>query len=792
MTALLTDNLPLLAGAPNGIKKLRELILELAVRGKLVSQDPSDEPASELLKWIAEEKAQLVAEGKIKKQKALAEIGEEEKPFNLPTNWEWIRLGQLGLVGSSSRVHQKDWQSNGVPFYRAREIVRLSKDGFVENELFISEELYQELSTGESVPKAGDIMLTGVGTIGVPYCVRKTDRFYFKDASVLIFKNYVAENSSYLLKYFISPLWVDTIHAESMGTTVHTLTIARANETLCPLPPLAEQHRIVTKVDELMALCDRLEAQQADAKSAHAQLVQALLDSLTQASDATDFAANWQCLAEHFHTLFTTESSIDALQQALVQLAVMGKLVPQDSMDEPASGLLKRIKAEKQRFLAEGKNRKAKELVTENQPLPPYDIPSGWEWEIMDSIFYISGGLTLGRKITSREMVSRPYLRVANVQRGYLALDVMKEIEVPKDEVSRYLLKMGDLLITEGGDWDKVGRTAIWHDELPECLHQNHVFRARVVTDELESRWAEMYLNSSIAREYFAGSSKQTTNLASINMTQLRSCAFPVPPLAEQRRIIAKLDGLITLCTHLKDQLALARKLNEQLSSVLVERALVADKKINGSTDQEKARTLLAAEIVQKLHCEKRMGRVKLQKVISLAEHVAQLKEIQSKEERYAAGPHDPALMVQVVQALQKNQWFEELELDNRKRFEYRPLSHAGAHRRDYEALWSTMQRQQINELIELMRPWDTARCERVATLYSAWNDLLIEGREANDAAILKEVLHGWNESKLKYSETQWRSELAEMQQQKLLIPTGFGKRTSGGKMVLAGLEVSL
>jgi type I restriction enzyme, S subunit len=114
MTALLTDNLPLLAGAPNGIKKLRELILELAVRGKLVEQDPSDEPASELLKHIAEEKARLVARGTIRKQKPLAEIGEEEKPFNVPTNWEWTRLGELGLVGSSSRVHQKDWQSSGV------------------------------------------------------------------------------------------------------------------------------------------------------------------------------------------------------------------------------------------------------------------------------------------------------------------------------------------------------------------------------------------------------------------------------------------------------------------------------------------------------------------------------------------------------------------------------------------------------------------------------------------------------------------------------------------------------
>ena len=379
---------------------------------------------------------------------------------------------------------------------------------------------------------------------------------------------------------------------------------------------------------------------------------------------------------------------------------------------------------------------------------------------------------------------------VANVQRGHLALDVMKEVEVPADEVSKYRLESGDLLITEGGDWGKVGRTAIWRDELPECLHQNHVFRARALTDEFESRWAEMYLNSTTARDYFAGSSKQTTNLASINMTQLRSCSFPMPPLAEQHRIVAKVDELMTLCDQLKAQLILARQLNEKLAAVLVERALMVEKKVtNAPIDQEMARTLLAAEIVHQLHCEKRMGRVKLQKVISLAEHVARLKEIQSKEARYAAGPHDPALMSQAVQGLRRNQWFEELELDDGKRYEYRPLSQAGTHRPDYEATWSTEQRQQINELIELMRHWDTARCERVATLYSAWNDLLIEGREASEAAILQEVLHGWNESKLKYSEAQWRAELAEMRLHSFLIPTGFGKRTTGGKLTLAGIE---
>ncbi|AZL71397.1 hypothetical protein EJA05_03715 [Pseudomonas oryziphila] len=323
-----------------------------------------------------------------------------------------------------------------------------------------------------------------------------------------------------------------------------------------------------------MALCDRLEARQGDADSAHAQLVQALLNSLTQSRDAGDFAQSWQRLAEHFHTLFITESSIDALTQTLLQLAVMGKLVPQDPGDEPARELCKRIDVAKQRVLIETKARKQKELAVDTLSVLPYSVPNGWEWKTLDSVLYVTGGVTLGRKLAGRKLVIKPYLRVANVQRGHLVLDQIKEVEIPEDELEKYLLSNGDLLITEGGDWDKVGRTAIWRGEISECLHQNHVFRARAVTTEWEPRWAEIYLNSATAREYFAGSSKQTTNLASINMAQLRACAFPLPPLAEQYRIVAKVDQLMALCDQLKARLNQARQVHEHLASALVEQAV--------------------------------------------------------------------------------------------------------------------------------------------------------------------------------------------------------------------------
>jgi len=564
MTALLTDNLPLLAGAPNGIKKLRELILELAVRGKLVEQDASDEPASELLKRIAAEKMRLVAEGKIKKQKPLPETPLDEAPYGVPVNWAWTRLGEItnfGITTKKDEIPDDAWVLDLEDIEKDTSRL-LQKASFFER---------NSLSDKNSFTK-GDVLYGKLRPYLNKVLVAEDDGFCTTE--ILPFRCYGPFVSRYFMIALKSPYFLSYVNARSYGMKMPRLGTEDGRQAFFPLPPLAEQHRIVAKVDELMALCDRLETQQADAASAHAQLVQALLGSLTQTNDATEFDTNWQRLAEHFHTLFSTEPSIDALKQTLLQLAVMGKLVPQDPSDEPASELLKRIQTEKQRLLVEGKSRKQKELLSENIPLPPYGVPNGWEWEILDSILYITGGVTLGRKLAGRKMVSKPYLRVANVQRGHLALDVMKEVEVPEEEVSKYLLKNGDLLITEGGDWDKVGRTAVWRDELPECLHQNHVFRARAMTDEFESRWAEMYLNSTTARDYFAGSSKQTTNLASINMTQLRACAFPVPPLAEQHRIVAKVDQLMALCDQLKTQLSQARQLNQQLASTLVEQAV--------------------------------------------------------------------------------------------------------------------------------------------------------------------------------------------------------------------------
>ncbi|RGP52582.1 restriction endonuclease subunit S [Pseudomonas abyssi] len=791
MTALLTDNLPLLAGAPNGIKKLRELILELAVRGKLVPQDPNDEPARELLKRITEEKARLVAEGKIKKAKPTNE-DLTEISYEIPSTWAVASLGQVveivrGITFPASEK-SKEPEPGRVACLRTANV----QDEIEWDDLLYIRESF--VSRHDQYVEPHDIVMSMANSREL---VGKVALIGAELKQKTTFGGFLGVLRPVLIEPRFVMALLRTPHARgalidsaSQTTNIANVSLGKLRPLPFAIPPLTEQHRIVTKVDELMALCDRLEAQQADADSAHAQLVQALLNSLTQASDADDFAQSWQRLAEHFHTLFTTEPSIDALKQTLLQLAVMGKLVPQDPCDEPAGEYVSRIQIEKQRVLAQPKARKQKVLDTASRPEPPFEAPTGWSWQVVDDLLHVTGGVTLGRKLRDRKLVSLPYLRVANVQRGHLELAQIKEIEVPEDEVEKYQLQDGDLLITEGGDWDKVGRTAVWRSELPDCLHQNHVFRARSMIPDWEPRWAEMYLNSASAREYFAGSSKQTTNLASINMTQLRACAFPVPPLPEQHRIVAKVDQLMTLCDQLKARISQAQQLHSDLAAALIAESLNEKTPANEhNASPKEARALLGAEILYALDGEQHTGRVKLQKVISLTEHAAKLKEIQSNEHRFAAGPHDPALMRELADELEARHWFAERRRDNGKRYEYQPLSKAGEHRRIYEKLWSDEQRRCVDAILNLVRSWDTARCERVSTLYSAWNDLLIEGKPCSDDNILREVTQRWHDSKRQYTDAVWRSELQSMKQHTVLLPSGFGRRTTGGTLTLPGFE---
>ncbi|EMD1263026.1 restriction endonuclease subunit S [Escherichia coli] len=350
-----------------GIKKLRELILELAVRGKLVPQDPNDEPASDLLKRIAAEKAELVKQGKIKKQKPLPEISEEEKPFELPEGWEWVHLPDIycSISESSRKIKSSEILPEGK--YPVIEQSQEFISGYCNNECLL-------IKLNNPVIVFGD----------------HTRNIKFIDFDFVVGADGVKILSPILIceRFFFWQL--RSFKLDVRGYARHFKVL---NSCLFALPPIAEQERIVEKVSSLMSLCDQLEQQSLTSLDAHQQLVETLLGTLTDSQNTAELAENWARISEHFDTLFTTEASVDALKQTILQLAVMGKLVPQGPNDEPASELLKRIAQEKAQLVKEGKIKKQKPLPPISDEEKPFELPEGWEWCRIGNIVNIKSEL---------------------------------------------------------------------------------------------------------------------------------------------------------------------------------------------------------------------------------------------------------------------------------------------------------------------------------------------------------------------------------------------------------------
>ncbi|ELY4419501.1 restriction endonuclease subunit S, partial [Cronobacter sakazakii] len=432
-----------------GIKKLRELILELAVRGKLVPQDPNDEPASELLKRIAAEKAELVKQGKIKKQKPLPEINEEEKPFELPEGWEWVRLGELfnsiASGGTPSKSNPEFWNGD-IPWASVKD---LGKEKYIsKTQDYIS---HQGLEAGSKLADEGDILICtrmGLGKIGI---ASRPVAFNQDLKSVKL-------TSSIPLDFFFNTY--STVKIKGKGTTVEGIKQEQLLNYVIGLPTVNEQHQIVEKVDELMSLCDQLEQQSLTSLEAHQQLVETLLATLTDSQNAEELAENWVRISQYFDTLFTTEASIDALKQTILQLAVMGKLVPQDPSDEPASELLKRIEQEKAQLVKEGKIKKQKPLPPVSDEEKPFDLPEGWSFCRLQDITNL---ITDGKHgdCSNKSDSGYYFLSAKDINDGKLNYKFARQIEPDEflEVHKRTNLQIGDICMVNTGA--TVGKMAI-------------------------------------------------------------------------------------------------------------------------------------------------------------------------------------------------------------------------------------------------------------------------------------------------------------------------------------------
>lgn len=525
-----------------GIKKLRELILELAVRGKLVPQDPNDEPASELLKRIAAEKAELVKQGKIKKQKPLPEISEEEKPFELPEGWEWVTFSHLGyFFGGKTPSKMKDEYWGGtIPWVTPKDMKT--------NLIVDSEDKVTPLAIEDGLTKVSPGSILFVARSGIlrrifPVAITSIECTVNQDIKVL--SPFFSDISYYIRlmmngfeRYIIENL-------TKTGTTVESLLFEDFISHPFMIPPFAEQNRILSTVKKLMSLCDQLEQQSLTSLDAHQQLVETLLGTLTDSQNAEELAENWARISEHFDTLFTTEASVDALKQTILQLAVMGKLVPQDPNDEPASELLKRIAQEKAQLVKEGKIKKQKPLPPISDEEKPFELPDGWEWCRLNDLFsFITDG---DHQAPPKSDTGIPFLVIGNLNKGIVSFDECKYVPIDYYERLDWSRKpcQGDVLYTVTGSY---GIPIIVDNNEPFCV-QRHVAILKSCSNTPITYLRYLFLS----KYSYAYAEKIATGIAqkTVPLTGLRLMPIPVP----QHRTLLNIINLIKLVDAMSESL---------------------------------------------------------------------------------------------------------------------------------------------------------------------------------------------------------------------------------------------
>lgn len=545
----LVQHFDAVADAPNGVQKLRDLILQLAVRGKLVPQDPSDEPALSLLKKGAEQSDRS--------------DWTNEREFPLPESWSWVRLDELVDLEIGKTPSTKEpgfWadQDAGMPWVSIGDMPAVgivSKTG-----RRISMRAAEEVFKRGPAP-AGTLLMSFKLSIGKVALLNEPA--YFNEAVVAIRPEH-PEVRDYLMHCLRGiELHADT-NAAIKGSTLNSSSLQRLP---IPLPPLPEQRRIVEKVNQLMALCDELEERQQRRAEARTRMNRASLHHLTAATNDTQLAEHWRRIRDNFHRLYDAPETVTELRQAILQLAVRGKLVPQDPSDEPASMLLDRIQAERERLHKAGEIRKPKPLLQVGPDEVAFEVPEGWAWTRLGELI-----LTLGdgphyspRYVPKDEGI--PFLSTRNVRvDGFDLSDVKYVSEEDHQEFVRKIKpESGDVLYTKGGT---TGIAKV--NDLPfEFSVWVHVAVLKTPRGNLEPQYLALALNSphcyAQAQQYTQGSSN-----SDLGLTRMINITVPLPPLPEQRRIVEKVHQLMALCDELEVKLTRSRTKAESLASAVV------------------------------------------------------------------------------------------------------------------------------------------------------------------------------------------------------------------------------
>ncbi len=540
----LIDAFEVLAEAPDGVKRLRELVLQLAVRGKLVPQDPGDEPVG-------------FSRG------ALADSGngkgpDDGPPFGLPSRWAWLRLadccsfvnrGKSPIYADSSSVpvvSQKCVQWSGFDLSRARFIEPVSITRYGREQLL----------------RQGDLLWnsTGHGTLGRIIEFTPDARYpnVVADSHVTIVRPRLCV-PRFLWTWLAGPVVQADVEGLATGSTKQTeLATSAIRAMWVPVPPLAEQHRIVARVDELMGLLDRLEAARKDRDATRDAARDSALAALRNADTPDEVEVAWNRIAERMPALFTRPTDLEPLRQAVLQLAVRGRLVRQDPNDEPASVLLERIAANNARI------RRAERLPAAMVDDEPVHVPRNWVWCRVGDI---SVSLAYGTSTKSSPSGVLPVLRMGNLQRGVIDWTDLKYTSDPED-IAKYALPAGSVLFNRTNSPELVGKTAIYRGERPAAFAGYLIHIAQ--SEGVEPEFLNIVLNSPMARAWCWSVRTDGISQSNISASKLAMLALPLPPTAEQHRIVAKVDALMALIDQLEAHLTAAESLHTQFAAAAV------------------------------------------------------------------------------------------------------------------------------------------------------------------------------------------------------------------------------
>lgn len=550
----LVQHFELMATAQGGVAKLRELILTLAVQGKLVPQDPRDEPASQLLKRVTSEKDRLISAKTIKREKPLVEIGEEDQPFPLPIGWEWVRLAEIAhpQAGFAFKSTGFNEVGQGVPLIRIRDVGDNNPSTYFSGD-------YRD----EFVVDSGDWLISMDGEFRVrEWCGPRA--LLNQRVTRLVF--YGEE----LYRPFVSAALqfkLTELQGTKAYTTVDHLSGGQIAFAVMALPPLAEQSRIVTRVEELMRLCDALEAKDQLEAAQHAQLVQTLLGALTASVTPEDLADNWERVAAHFDLLLDRPEAIDSLEQTILQLAVRGLLVPQDPKDEPASELLKKIRAEKDRLIAKGKIKRDKPMALIGEEDVPFEIPEGWVWVRWADIAMKIGDID--HKMPSEVKQGIPYVSPRDFfGTNEIDFDGAKKISESDfiDLSSKIRPEAGDLIYPRYGTIGVVRKVTVDR----EFLASYSCAVIKVLHGCVEPDYQYLFSISGCAKDQAKKATNKTTQ-PNVGLKSIQEFLFPLPPLAEQSRIVARVESLRRLCTDLRQRLTARQTTQIHLAEALID-----------------------------------------------------------------------------------------------------------------------------------------------------------------------------------------------------------------------------